>query len=350
MKKVVVAVVVLALALTAAIAWKIRAQEEALSGPPRGSGVVEAEGVDLSARLAARVARVLVEEGAEVSEGALILELGCEEPEARLAEAEARLAAARAQADGATAAAQAADRQSQAAAASIGATRAQVAALTTQQEVAAREADRVESMGEHAALARRDQARSAAVGLEAQTRAARASQAATARQAAAARAQAGAAEAQARAAEQQIAAVEAIVRAARVGVDECRILAPRGGVVERVYYEPGELVMPGSVVARIVDPAFVRATFYLPNADFDEASVGAAAQVEADAYPGRTFEGAVRRVGLEAEFTPRNIQTRSDRDRLVYPIEVRIPNPQGLLRSGMPVTVTLSDGTQEEGS
>ncbi|MCB9597018.1 MAG: HlyD family efflux transporter periplasmic adaptor subunit [Sandaracinaceae bacterium] len=142
-----------------------------------------------------------------------------------------------------------------------------------------------------------------------------------------------------------MAAVEALVRAARLGVDECRIVAPRGGVVERVYYEVGELVMPGSVVARVVDPAFVRATFYLPNSDFEEATVGAAAHVEADAYPGRTFDAAVRRIGLEAEFTPRNIQTRTDRDRLVYPVEVRIPNEQGMLRPGMPVTVTLGAGS-----
>jgi HlyD family secretion protein len=49
----------------------------------------------------------------------------------------------------------------------------------------------------------------------------------------------------------------------------------------------------------------------------------------------------VRTVSLEAEFTPRNIQTRSDRDRLVYPIEVTVANPGGKLRAGMPVQVTL---------
>lgn len=103
--------------------------------------------------------------------------------------------------------------------------------------------------------------------------------------------------------------------------------------------------MPGAVVARIVDPAFVRATFYLPNADLDEARVGQSAQVEVDAYQGRRFEATIHRIGLEAEFTPRNIQTRSDRDRLVFPVEVRISNAEGLLRSGMPVTVTLEEGS-----
>jgi len=341
MKRVVIVVVVLAVALSAAIAWKIHAQNEALEGPPRGSGVVEGEGVDLSARIGARVVNVAVVEGSGIEEGAVILELECDEPEARLAEAQARLEAARSQAESARAAAEAARRQSQAARATIGAARARASAAGAQRDVAAREAERVESMGDHAAASQRDQARTAATGLEAQAAAARAQQQASRRQTSAASSQADAASRQADAADRSVSAVEALVRAAQIAVNECRIVAPRGGVVARVYYEPGELVMPGSTVARIVDPTFVRATFYLANADVDEARVGMDAHVDADAYPGRTFDAQVRRVGLEAEFTPRNIQTRSDRDRLVYPVEVRIPNPDGMLRPGMPVTVTL---------
>ncbi|HJL17532.1 MAG TPA: HlyD family efflux transporter periplasmic adaptor subunit [Sandaracinaceae bacterium LLY-WYZ-13_1] len=348
MKRVVIAVVVLAVALTAAIAWKIHAQNEALEGPPRGSGVVEGEGVDLAARLGARVTAVPVVEGSAIGAGDVILELECAEPEARLAEAEARLEAARAQAGGARSQAEAARRQSQAARVSVGAARAQASALGAQRDVAAREAERVESMGEHAAVSQRDQARTAATGMEAQAEAARAQQAASRRRAAAASSQAEAATRQADAADRNVAAVEARVRTARIAVDECRVVAPREGIVERVYYEPGELVMPGAVVARVVDPAFVRATFYLPNTDVDRARVGMDARVEADAYAGRTFDGHVRRVGLEAEFTPRNIQTRSDRDRLVYPVEIRIPNPEGLLRPGMPVTVTLPSAERGE--
>lgn len=345
MKKVVVAVVVLALSLAGAIAWKIHAQEEAEHGPASGSGIIEGEGVDLSSRLAARVVRVVASEGSTVEDGGLLLELECEESEARLAEAEARLAAARAQGSGASSQAEAAHRQSQAARATIGASGAQLAALSARRDVAAREADRVESMGEHASTSQRDQARTAATGLEAQARAARASRAARRRQASAAGAQAQAAAAQAEAATHQVEAIEAIVRAARIAVAECRIVAPRSGVVERVYYEPGELVMPGSVVARVVDPGTVRTTFYIPNADIDEASLGDTVRVAVDALPDRTFEGTVHRVGLEAEFTPRNIQTRSDRDRLVFPVEVRIANDEGLLRAGMPVTVTLGVGS-----
>lgn len=343
MKRAVVVAVVLAVVLTGAIAWKINEEEAALAGPASGSGVVEGEGADLSARMSARVGRVVAAEGTRVDAGAVVLELECDEPEARLAEAEARLEAARAQAEAARAQAEAARRQSAAARASVGAASAQVGALGTQRDVAAREADRVESMGEHAALSRRDQARAAATRLRAQERAARASQRASARQAAAASSQADAASSSATAAERSIAALEAIVRSARLAVAECTIRAPRAGVVERVYFEPGELVMPGAVVARVVDLSAVTATFYLANADLGEARVGMRARVEADAYPGEVFTGTVQRIAHEAEFTPRNVQTRSDRDRLVYPVEVHIENAGAKLRPGMPVTVTLAE-------
>ena len=94
-------------------------------------------------------------------------------------------------------------------------------------------------------------------------------------------------------------------------------------------------------MARLVDIGEVKATIYVPNAEVGAVKPGEQAAIEADAYPGETFHGTVTTITLTAEFTPRNVQTRSDRDRLVYPVEVTIPNPDGRLRPGMPVQVTL---------
>jgi HlyD family secretion protein len=138
-------------------------------------------------------------------------------------------------------------------------------------------------------------------------------------------------------------ALEAQVANALLWVAECTIRAPRAGTLERVYYEPGELVSVGAKVARLIDPARAEITFYLANVDVDQARVGMRAEVKADAYPGRTFVGTVKRIGLEAEFTPRNVQTRSDRDRLVYPVEVGVSEHKGLLRTGMQAVVSLAE-------
>jgi HlyD family secretion protein len=72
--------------------------------------------------------------------------------------------------------------------------------------------------------------------------------------------------------------------------------------------------------------------------------VGQPARIRTDSYPDSAFQGRVTFIASEAEFTPRNVQTRSDRDRLVYPVEVRVEDPEGLLLPGMPVDIALGPG------
>lgn len=342
MKRVLGVLAVLTLVLVGLITWRIRAQGRAEAGPASGSGVVEAEGIDVASRISARVRAVHVQEGREVEAGAPILSLACDEQQVRLAEAMARLEAARAQVLSAKSQAQAARGQSAAALASVQAVGAQIGALTAQHELAARESERVESMGAYAALSARDRAKVTASELLERQKAAQASELVSRRQAGAASAQAQAALAQVAAAEQAAFALEATVKSAQLWVDECTVRAPRAGVLERVYYEPGELVTAGALVARLVDPEVAKVTFYLANADVDAARVGMRAQVRADAYPDQDFVAEVTRIGLEAEFTPRNVQTRSDRDRLVYPVEVRVRDHKGMLRTGMQAVVSLA--------
>jgi HlyD family secretion protein len=341
MKRVLVVIVVIAAGLVGLISWRIRAQTRAEQGPASGSGVIEADAVDVAARLSARVSRVLVAEGQRVEPGAAIVELECDEPRTRLLEAMARLESAKAQVLAADAQASAARGQSAAAFAAIGAQVAQLSALSTQQQLAMRDADRLEAMGEQAALASRDRARAAAAGLAEQQKAAEASQNASRRQAAASTAQSAGALAQVEVMRANVRALEQLLVSAQLLVNECTLRAPRAGVMERVYYDAGELVLVGAQVARLIDPALVKITFYLGNADVDQVKPNMQVRVAADAYPARSFSGTVGRIGLSAEFTPRNVQTRSDRDRLVYPVEVRVPNAEGLLRTGMQATVSL---------
>lgn len=344
MKRVLVPVVLLVVVIGVALGWKLRAQRLALEGPAGGSGVIEAVDVDVSSRTLGRVLHVAVKKGDPVERGQVLVELDCSEPEAALAEAQARLAAGQAQAQAAAAQTQAALRSVSASRAAARSTEARTAALATKQEVATREAGRVEALGTHASASRRDQAQATSEGLQQELEAARTSQVATRQQTAAVAAQADAAAAQAEAATRSVAAGEAVVGRARLLVAECKVTAPRDGIVDDVFYEEGELPRPGATLVRIVDLSEVTATFYLPNAELGAVRIGQRAKVEADAFVGRTHEGRVVTVSTQAEFTPRNIQTRTDRDRLVYAIEVRVPNdsdPAALLRPGMPVQVTL---------
>jgi HlyD family secretion protein len=210
-----------------------------------------------------------------------------------------------------------------------------------QRAQAARTAERLEALGDDVATDKRESARSQADGLEQQLSGARASRDASAAQAAASTDQARAADASAMAASEGVRAAEAAVSRARLMVQECTLRAPAPGTIETLPWHPGEAVSPGTTLARVVDIREVKATFYLPNAEVAAVRPGASAEVLADAYGDEVFHGTVSTITLTAEFTPRNIQTRSDRDRLVYPVEVRIPNEDERLRPGMPVQVSL---------
>jgi HlyD family secretion protein len=341
MRRVAVVVALLVVVLGSLLAWRLRSQAALARGPAGGSGEIEGTEVALSARISARLVELRVRKGQEVGRGDLLALLDCDDPRAQLAEAEARLAAAQAQARAAGASVEASRRAREAAAAGEEASRAQAEALAAQRDAARRQAGRLESVAGDVAAANRDQTQASAQALASQTSAAMAQAAASAGQARAAGASMRASSAQALAAEAQVQASQAALARARLLAAECEIRAPRSGVVEELPHEPGELVGAGQTLVLLVDLDDVKATFYLPNAEIGRARPGARAVVVADAWPGERFEGEVATVAARAEFTPRNIQTRTDRDRLVYPVEVALRNPGRKLRPGMPVQVAL---------
>lgn len=332
---------VLTIILIALLTAKLRAQAAQLRGPTGSSAEVEGTQVRVASKLSARLVEVTAKKGAAVKAGELLVRLDCAEPEALLSEAEGRLALAQAQARAAQAQVFAASGQQQALSKAVMAAEAQADALMAQRDASKRQAERLDSVAADVAFSSRDQVRASAQGLEHQVQAAQASSQVSAAQARAAGGQARAAAATADGAEAAVQTATAAVTRARLLVAECELRAPRDAMVEEVPFEVGELVTPGAVLVQLVDLSEATATFYLPNAELAAVKPGAKAQVVADALPGVTFAATVRTVSLKAEFTPRNIQTRTDRDRLVYPVEVAIANPELTLRAGMPVQVTL---------
>jgi HlyD family secretion protein len=285
---------------------------------------------------------VKVKEGQAVKAGDLLVRLDCADPDAARLEAEARLASAKAQAQAAGAQVSASERGQIAARAAEQAALAQAEALTAEAAAAERQARRLSQLTSDVPASNIDQTQASAVGLGHQVRAAQAQAQASNQQAMAAAVTTRAAGAQYEAALAQVRAAAASVERAQLLAADCELRAPRDAEVQTLPHEAGELVAAGAVLVRLVDLSEVKATFYLPNAEIGRVRPGAPAEVVADAFPGETFHGVVRTVSLEAEFTPRNIQTRTDRDRLVYPIEVTVANAGGKLRAGMPVQVTLT--------
>lgn len=121
---------------------------------------------------------------------------------------------------------------------------------------------------------------------------------------------------------------------------ESELAAPVDGVVEVVSVRPGDLVPPGRIVVTMLESSQLWVKVYVPETDLAGVKVGQAATVEVDSYPTR-FTGHVEQISSQAEFLPRNVQTRDDRKHQVFGVKVRVDNPDGVLKSGMSATVRL---------
>jgi HlyD family secretion protein len=342
MKRPIVVVLILSMILGGAIFMKLRAQRAELKGPPTGSGVVEGTDVNIAAQISARVDKVWVKKGQSVKKGQLLISLDCSDVDSAIAEAEARLAIAEAQASGAKANRLAARRSTGVALAQAAAAKSRGEALAPRRSIAERNVARLANAGDGISVASVDQSQAEATALALEQQALLESAKASAAQASVAAAQGNAALANEAAADSAVSAAKFSLQRVRLQKRECELFAPRDATVEELFVEEGEVAGRGVALAKLIDIREVTVTFYVPNAELSAVTKSHHATVRADAYPDQSFDGLVTTVSSEAAFTPRNIQTRTDRDRLVYPVEVALNNEQGLLRPGMPVTVLLN--------
>lgn len=143
------------------------------------------------------------------------------------------------------------------------------------------------------------------------------------------------------AAQGRLAQAEAQVSELDARLKEAVLTAPADAVVEVVSVRPGDLVTANRIVINLHEPSQLWVKVYIPETDLSRLHVGQGATVHVDSYSGRAFTGRLRQISSEAEFLPRNVQTRNDREHQVFGAKVYVDNPQGTLKSGMSATVRL---------
>ncbi len=134
----------------------------------------------------------------------------------------------------------------------------------------------------------------------------------------------------------------------RKKVNDCTLTAPTAGTVITRFVEPGELVGPGSAVVRIADLRNLTMKIYIAEKILPRIQLGQTASVTVDAFTDRSFEGSVVHLSPTAEFTPKNIQTKDERIKLVFAVKLRIANPDGTLKAGLPADATIRLSGEEE--
>jgi HlyD family secretion protein len=138
----------------------------------------------------------------------------------------------------------------------------------------------------------------------------------------------------------QLREAEARLDQITVQLAEGEVRAPGKAVVESLPVRPGDLLTPNQPVARLLESGQLWVRIYVPETQVGLLRVGQRARVRPDS-PARDFDGVVEQINSQAEFTPRNVQSRDERSHQVFGVKVRVENAGGALKSGMAADVTL---------
>ncbi len=133
----------------------------------------------------------------------------------------------------------------------------------------------------------------------------------------------------------------ASLRTADVKLKDSVIYAPLNGVVLRKNIEEGETVGTGTMLFTIGDLENPWVKVYVKEDRLGFVKLGQRAEVKTDTYPGKIYEGTVTTISSEAEFTPKNVQTREERVKLVFGVKVGVKNVNNELKPGMPADVRI---------
>lgn len=341
------------------------------------AGTIETREIQIGSKIGGRVTAVPVEEGQQVKAGTVLVRFECDELKAQQAQAAAQLLQAQADLDRmqrgnrpeeiAEAEATAAAQKAALDAAQNGPRREEIA--QAQADFAAAQADSVNAETffqrmqklmatdtisrqqfddardkRDAAQQRAESARQRLALLQAGTRSEdlRSAQARYAQaQSAAVLARKGFRKEDIDAARGKLAQAESSVAELDTRLKEAELIAPADAVVEVVSLRPGDLVPAGRIVLTLLEPSQLWVKVYIPETSLSRVHLGQTASVRVDSFSGRAFTGHLRQIASEAEFLPRNVQTRSDREHQVFGAKIYIDNPQGVLKSGMSATVRL---------
>lgn len=305
--------VIAAIALVAAMAWQTVLAPNGSDGIASGNGRIEAVEIDIAAKIAGRVADILVDEGDNVTQGQIVAVIDTASLQAQLQQAQAQLAQARSSV--AIAQSQLAQREAE---------KVSYAAVVTQRnaelDVARKRLSRSSRLVADGASSQQeaddDQAR--VTSGEAALSAARA-------QVAAIEAAVTTTRAQIDGAESNVAAAQAAIDRIQADIEDCTLRAPRDGRIQYRVAQVGEVVGAGGRVLNMVDLADVYMTFFLPTTQAGRIPLGAEARIRLDAAPNIVIPAKISYVADVAQFTPKTVETTEEREKLMFRLKATIP-------------------------
>ena len=133
----------------------------------------------------------------------------------------------------------------------------------------------------------------------------------------------------------------AAVKLLKKSINDSYVQSPINGVIVDKFFERGETVTQMSSLFKVSDLRTVDLKIYVSEEELGKVKLGQTADISVDAYPNKTYAGKVTYISPEAEFTPKNIQTKDERTKLVFAVKVRVDNPEYELKPGMPADAVV---------
>lgn len=144
---------------------------------------------------------------------------------------------------------------------------------------------------------------------------------------------------------EQTKSVDAQIAQMEDRLEKSWITSPVRGTVLASFTEAGEYVQPGQPLFRVASLDTLTLRAWVSETQLTAVRAGDQVTVSVDGTDGlRNFTGTVTWIADEAEFTPTPVQTRAERADLVYAVKIRVPNPDGVLKIGMPADVSFVAG------
>jgi HlyD family secretion protein len=123
----------------------------------------------------------------------------------------------------------------------------------------------------------------------------------------------------------------------------CDVASPISGTVLTRYLDTQEWANPGAKLITLADLRDLWAYVYVPTEVMARLKLGAPVRGLIPELDRREFKGVIRKINEEAEFTPKNVQTRAERTRLVFGVKVAFDNADGALKPGMTIEIDFED-------
>ena len=134
---------------------------------------------------------------------------------------------------------------------------------------------------------------------------------------------------------------EAVLGLLETQLEKMALRSPITGMVTGRIVNEGEMASPGNALLTVANLDEVTLTVYIPEEEIGLVKLGQKVEVQADSFPGRVFYGHIKYISGEAEFTPKNVQTKKERVNMVFAVKVKIPNHEGALKPGMPADAKI---------